>query len=101
MEYNKTNTLICIDNAKDACLYFEEVIPLNIASVTPWVNNGDLEAHEVLQKILPTSLLDSSNPIGLKPSVTSYIEAYVNVIPQTIGVDEPLMKKEQGIFFLY
>jgi len=99
MEYNNKTTLVCIDNTKDACLYFDEVIPLNIAHIVPWENNGDLEAHEVLQNILPSSLLDSSESIGLKPSVTSYVEAYVNVIPQVIGVDEPFDEDRARHYF--
>jgi hypothetical protein len=88
MEYKQSKILACIDNTKDACLYFDNVIPLNLGHVIPWLNNGDFEAHQVLQKILPPALLDSSHPLGLSDATVKYIEAYVNVFPISIGVEE-------------
>lgn len=87
MEYNKSNTLVCITQSKDACIYFNQVIPLNLGELIPWENNGDLEAHEILKKVLPSNLLDASNPEGLNSTFHKYIEAYVNVFPSAIGVD--------------
>jgi hypothetical protein len=88
MEYGKSKILACIDSTKDACLYFDNVIPLNLGHIIPWLNNGDLEAHEVLQRILPPALLDPSLPIGLSQATMLYIEAYVNVFPVSIGIEE-------------
>lgn len=87
MEYNRTKILACIDNTKDACLYFDNVIPLNLAHVIPWENNDDLEAHQILQKVLPPTLLDNSHQLGLSAATLSYLEAYVNVFPISIGVE--------------
>lgn len=87
MEYGQTKILACIDNTKDACLFFDNVIPLNLAHVIPWENNGDLEAHEILQKVLPSTLLDNSNHFGLSSATISYLEAFVNMFPTSIGVE--------------
>ena len=86
MEYGRTKVLACIDNTKDACLYFDNVIPLNLGHIIPWEGNGDLEAHEILQNVLPPALLNNSHPWGLTPVVISYIEAFVNAYPVSIGV---------------
>lgn len=102
MEYGNLNTLVCIDNTKDACLYFNEVIPLNLGHIIPWEGNGDLEAHQILQKILPNALLDASKPFGVTSPILSYIEAYVNVFPESIGIESPSeeeIKKRVKHFF--
>lgn len=93
MEYNQTKVLACIDNTKDACLFFDNVIPLNLGHVIPWENNGDLEAHEILQQVLPPNLLDSSHPLGLSPVIISYLEAFVNVFPISIGIEAGTKKQ--------
>lgn len=100
MEYRKNEILVCIDNTKDACLYFDHVIPLNLAHVIPWENNGDMEAFDVLKKILPASLLDSSNVTGLSSIFLSYIEVYVNIIPETIGHSYDDTTKERARMFM-
>jgi hypothetical protein len=88
MDYNNTNPLACISNTKDACLYFERVIPLNLAQVIPWQNNGDLEAFDILKKILPASLLDTEHHTGLGPMMLLYIDTYVDVFPGSIGIEK-------------
>ncbi len=102
MEYKQSKVLACIDNTKDACLYFDNVIPLNLGHVIPWLDNGDLEAHEVLQRILPPSLLNTSHPLGLSNVTTSYIEAYINAFPISIGAQggtDEEMKERALLFF--
>lgn len=96
MEYNRRNTLVCIDHTKDACLYFDEVIPLNLGHIIPWNNNGDLEAHEVLHDILPAPLLDASSPLGMNMSVLSYLEAYINVFPISMGIGNEIPEEEMN-----
>lgn len=102
MKYGQAKILACIDNTKDACLYFDNVIPLNLGHVIPWENNGDLEAHEILQQVLPEALLDNSHPLGLSPATLLYLEAYVNVFPVSIGVEtgtkEEMDKRAQHFF---
>ncbi|WP_428228736.1 hypothetical protein [Flavobacterium sp.] len=87
MKYKKSNTLVCIADSKNACLYFDEIIPLNLGELIPWENNGDIEAHEILKKVLPPSLLDSSNIQGIGSLFNKYIETYANVFPASIGID--------------
>jgi len=88
MEYNPSQTIACIDSTKDACLYFDNVIPLNLGHIIPWKGNGEPEAHEILHQVLPKELLNQSQPLGLSPYVLSYIDAYVNVFPIAIGVPQ-------------
>ena len=94
MKYRNPTTLVCVDHTKDACLYFSEVIPLNLAHIIPWENNGDLEAFDILKRILPASLLDSSHPTGLHALVLSYIDSYVNVFPYSIGISDSPFDKQ-------
>lgn len=94
MKYSQSKILACINGTKNACLYFNNVIPLNLAHIIPWLNNGDLEAHQILQKILPSALLDSSHPLGLSKETVKYIEAYVNVFPGSIGIEDSDKKEE-------
>lgn len=88
MEYNPSHIIACIDSTKDACLYFENVIPLNLGHIIPWKGNGEPEAHEILHQVLPKELLNQSQPLGVSPYVLSYIDAYVNVFPISIGAPE-------------
>jgi len=87
MQYSGSNLVVCIDNTKDASIYFNEIVPLNLAHLIPWEGSDDLEAFEVLHNILPKSLLNSTNPTGLSPTMLSYVEAYTNVFPSSIGID--------------
>jgi hypothetical protein len=88
MDYNNTKPLACINSTKEACLYFDRVIPLNLAQVIPWENNGDLEAFDVLKKILPAPLLDPEHHTGLGPMMLLYIDTYVDVFPGSIGIEK-------------
>lgn len=85
MEYWPTQIVSCIDQTKDAGLYFYDVIPLNLGHVIPWEGNGDPDAHEVLQQVLPKELLHSSMPLGLNHYALSYIDAFTNMFPVSIG----------------
>ena len=87
MEYEKSEAVVCLSDTKDACLYFNKVIPLNLANIIPIEGFNDLEAFEVLHKILPLNLLDHTHPTGLNPSVISYINAYVKAVPNSIGAE--------------
>lgn len=88
MRYSQTETIACIEDTKDASLFFDHIIPLNLAHIIPLENGGDLEGHEVLQGILPPVFLDSSHYMGLSKEFVAYIEAYVKAFPVSIGVPE-------------
>jgi hypothetical protein len=88
MEYGTSDTVVCVDKTKDACLYFNEVIPLNLGHLIPWEGNNDLEVFDVLKAVLPPSLKDSTNPTGLSWAMLKYVEAFINVYPMSIGIAE-------------
>jgi hypothetical protein len=103
MNYNKDNTLVCISNTKDACLYFDDVIPLNLGEIIPWRGNEDASALDILYNILPPTLLNPSAPEGLHPFVSRYLQIYADIFPESIGfntsIDKEYFEKRSRLLF--
>lgn len=88
MKYNSQNALACLQDAKNASLYFDKVVPLDLGELIPVRDSGEPEMFEIFSKILPPNLLDSTKPRGVNPLVIGYTSSYLIAFPSSIGISE-------------
>lgn len=88
MKYNSQNALACLQDAKNASLYFDKIVPLDLGELIPIRDSGEPEMFDILNKILPPTLLDSTKPRGVNPLVIGYTSSYLIAFPSSIGITE-------------
>lgn len=86
MSYASRPTVIAFKDAKHACLYCDHVVPLEMTELIPVRASGEPQLFDILQKVLPPSLLDTSAPRGVHPGVVSYLANYLVAFPIALGV---------------
>jgi hypothetical protein len=86
MPYSSRSTVVAFRNAKEASLYCEHVVPLELTEVIPVRDSGEVEMFEVLKKVLPPSLVDASAPRSVHPGLMNYIAGYLVAFPQALGI---------------
>mgnify|MGYP000915221070 CR=1 FL=1 len=86
MKYESQSALACLQDTKNASLYFDNVVPLELSELIPIRDSGEPEMFEILNSILPSNLLDSNNPRGVNPLVIQYTSTYLIAFPSALGI---------------
>jgi hypothetical protein len=87
MQYQSTHTCLAWTDALTAAVYFDRVIPASIPDTYP-VATADPIYFEVLQQLLPESLLDPGAKTGVAHPVIQYVTHFLMTFPQAAGVRE-------------
>jgi hypothetical protein len=94
--YVKNTTVIAFSDSKSACLFFDNVIPIEIGELIPHRGSGEKDTFEILPAILPNSLIDASAPRGLHPGILKYVARYIFTFPASMGITNlPCMTLEE------
>jgi hypothetical protein len=86
MAYSSSSTVVAFKSAKQAALYCEHVVPMEFAELIPVRDSGEPQLFDILQKVLPPSLLDSSAPRLVHPGIVTYLSTYLVAFPQVMGI---------------
>jgi hypothetical protein len=86
MPYTSRSTVVAFSGAKQASLYCEHVVPLTLEEIVPIRDTGEPELFDLLQVILPPSLVDLDAPRSVHPGILHYVASYLCAFPQVIGV---------------
>lgn len=103
MKYNSQKPVVCIESTKDASLYFNEIVPLQLSEMITIEGSGEPELFEILKQILPKAYINESMPRGVHSNVISYVARYLTAYPSVVGIydlpnGETLEEREQKCF---
>lgn len=85
-ECNK-QTVLAFEDAKQAALLFDYVIPFELSELTSAGDNNLIHSCRQLQHLLPEALRSSSHPIG-NDAVIAYVSQYLCALPAIWGITE-------------
>ncbi|MFL9863717.1 hypothetical protein PQR67_05985 [Paraburkholderia fungorum] len=86
MSYSSVSAILAFQDSKEAALYSDRIVPIELADLIPLRGSGDLELFEILPKILPGSLVDTSAPRSVHPEILSYVAKYLIAFPDALGI---------------
>src|SRR5437879_6015453 len=87
MSYASRSSVVAFSNAKQASLYCEHVVPLELMELMPVRGSEEPQVFDILQQVLPPSLVDAGWPRSVHPGVMAYTAEYLVAFPQWTGTE--------------
>lgn len=88
MSYASRPTVVAFKDAKQACLYCDHVVPLEMTELIPVRDSGEPQLFDILHNVLPPSLINFSAPRGVHPGIVAYLSSYLVAFPSALGITE-------------
>jgi len=86
MSYATRSTAVAFKHAKHASLYCDHVVPLELSELIPVQGSGEPQLFDILQKLLPPSLVDPEAPRSVHRGVVKYSASYLVAFPESLGI---------------
>jgi hypothetical protein len=86
--YENSPTVVAFRGAKQAALYCDHVIPLELAELIPVRGSGEPDMFRILQLLLPGSLVKPDSPRSVHPGIIKFVSMYIVAFPQVLGIEQ-------------
>jgi len=84
--YVDRSTVVAFSGAKQAALYCEHVVPLELTELIPVRDSGEVQMFDILQQVLPISLVNSNWPRSVHPGFMHFTSRYLVAFPWSLGI---------------